>query len=207
MEPSPHHDSPSPATPAGAPTRLRWWLLGTAVVLLGVVTVLFARWAAPIFTREQLASWVKEAGAWGPLVLLGMQAMQIMVAPIPGIFVPILAGVFYGPVVGPLLTMGGTLIGSAVAYWIGRLAGRVVAERWIGKPTLDKAHDLLQGKRWLALAAIFLIPFSPADALCFVSGIVGMGWAPFTAAVLVGRLPKDVLIAAGAALGWNHFGF
>jgi len=24
---------------------------------------------------------------------------------------------------------------------------------------------------------------------------------------LVGRLPKDILISAGAALGWNHLGF
>ncbi|HEY6571918.1 MAG TPA: VTT domain-containing protein [Candidatus Eisenbacteria bacterium] len=199
-------DAPPPSAPNGATNHLRWWLLAVAVVALLVVTILFAKWAAPIFTRENLASWVKSAGAWGPLVLLGMQAVQILAAPIPGVFVPILAGMFYGPIVGPLLTMGGTLIGSATAYWIGRLAGRVVAERWIGKPALDKAHDLLHGKRWLALAVIFLIPFSPADALCFVSGIVGMGWGPFTAAVLVGRLPKDVLIAAGAALGWSHFG-
>ena len=207
MEPESHDETPPPIAPNGAPKRLRWWLLGAAVVVLLVATVLFARWAAPIFTRENLASWVKSAGAWGPLVLLGMQAVQILAAPIPGVFVPILAGMFYGPVVGPLLTMGGTLIGSAVAYWIGRLAGRVVAERWIGKPALDKAHDLLQGKRWVALAVIFLIPFSPADVLCFVSGIVRMSWGPFTLAVLVGRLPKDVLIAASAALGWNHFGF
>ncbi|MEK7314558.1 MAG: VTT domain-containing protein, partial [Candidatus Eisenbacteria bacterium] len=202
----PRRSAPPSAAPQGTPNRLRWWLLGAALVAVAAATLLFLRWVLPIFTREHLTAWVKEAGAWGPLVLLGMQALQILVAPIPGVFVPIMAGVLYGPVVGPLLTMAGTLIGSAVAYWIGRLAGRVVAERWIGKPALDKAHDLLQGKRWLALAAIFLIPFSPADALCFVSGIVGMGWGPFTAAVLVGRLPKDVLFAAGAALGWSRFG-
>lgn len=206
MEPLPPRDAPSPDAGRGAPRRLRWWLLAAGILLLAVVTILFARWAAPIFTREHLAAWVKAAGAWGPLVLLGMQAVQILAAPIPGVFVPILAGMFYGPIVGPLLTMGGTLLGSALAYWIGRLAGRVVAERWIGKPALDKAHDLLHGKRWIALALIFLVPFSPADALCFVSGIVGMGWGPFTAAVLVGRLPKDILIAAGAALGWSRLG-
>lgn len=206
MQTEPPRDAPPASAPRGVPPRYRWWLLGAGVVLLAVVTILFVKWAAPIFTREHLAAWVKAAGAWGPLVLLGMQAVQILAAPIPGVFVPILAGVFYGPIVGPLLTMGGTLVGSATAYWIGRLAGRVVAERLLGKEALDKAHDLLHGKRWVALAVIFLIPFSPADALCFVSGIVGMGWGPFTAAVLVGRLPKDVLIAAGAALGWSHFG-
>ncbi|HET9952104.1 MAG TPA: VTT domain-containing protein [Candidatus Eisenbacteria bacterium] len=182
------------------------WLLALGVAALGAVTVAAARWAAPVFTREHLEGWVQAAGAWGPFVLLGIQALQILAAPIPGVFVPILAGVFYGPVVGPLLTMGGTLVGSAAAYWIGRSAGHAVAERWVGKPALDKAHALLDGKRWIALAVVFLIPFSPADALCFVSGTIGMRWALFTAAVLLGRLPKDILISASAALGWNHFG-
>jgi uncharacterized membrane protein YdjX (TVP38/TMEM64 family) len=199
---APHPISPSLEEHGRRP----WWhfaLLAAAFIVLGV---LVARWVGPIFTRQTLAEWVRSAGPWGPFVLLGVQAAQILIAPIPGIFVPILAGVFYGPVVGPLLTMAGTLLGSTAAYWIGRSAGRAVAERWIGAPALDRAHALLGGKRWLALAVIFLIPFSPADALCFVSGMAGMGWGPFTAAVLAGRLPKDVLIAAGAALGWNQMG-
>jgi len=192
------------ATPPPRRVRRGVILLG-AVVLIGVA-IAVAWWAAPVFTRARLESWVRAAGAGGPFVLLGLQALQILAAPIPGVFVPILAGVLYGPIVGPLLTIGGTLIGSAAAYWIGRSAGRAVAERFIGKPALDRAHDLLAGKRWMALALLFLIPFSPADSFCFISGIAGMGWGPFTAAVLLGRLPKDILISAGAALGWNQFG-
>jgi uncharacterized membrane protein YdjX (TVP38/TMEM64 family) len=200
-------DTPAPPPlPTPDPKRFRWWLLALGVVLVVVSTLAAARWAAPIFTREHVGAWVERAGAWGPFVLLGIQALQILAAPIPGLFVPILAGVFYGPVVGPLLTMGGTLVGSACAYWIGRSAGRPVAERWVGKPAIDRAHSMIDGKRWIALAVVFLIPFSPADALCFVSGIIGMRWGLFTAAVLLGRLPKDVLISVSAALGWSHFG-
>jgi uncharacterized membrane protein YdjX (TVP38/TMEM64 family) len=201
MESAPAPTSPRPPSP------VRPWVIVLGVVVLLGITILVAIWAAPWFTRARLESWVRAAGTWGPFLLLGLQALQILAAPIPGVFVPILAGVFYGPVLGPLLTMGGTLVGSAVAYWIGRSAGRAVAERFIGKEALERAHALLAGKRWVALAVIFLIPFSPADSLCFISGIAGMGWGPFTAAVLLGRLPKDILISAGAALGWNQFGF
>ena len=182
--------------------RSHWWILGAVVLVVVLGTTAAAWWAAPFFTRAKIESWVHAAGLWGPLVLLGLQALQIVAAPIPGVFVPIMAGVLYGPIVGPLLTMGGTLVGSAGAYWIGRSAGHAVAERYIGAPAMARAHELLQGRRWIALALIFLIPFSPADALCFVSGTVGMRWDLFTAAVVLGRLPKDVLIAAGAALGW-----
>ncbi len=189
-----------------APPRRTWWIAGLVVAGLAVAGWGAAQWLGPYFTRARLETWVEAAGAWGPLLLLGAQAAQILVAPIPGVFVPILAGVLYGPILGPLVTMGGTLLGSTAAYWIGRSAGRAVAERWLGASALDQAHGMLQGKRWLALAAMFLVPFSPADALCFMAGIIGMAWAPFGAAVLIGRLPKDILIAAGAAMGWERFG-
>jgi len=199
-------DDPPGGRAQGAPTRRGWWLAALVVAALALGGWFAADWVAPYVTRARLEGWVRAAGAWGPLLLVGAQAAQILVAPIPGVFVPILAGLFYGPVMGPLLTLVGTLLGSSAAYWIGRTAGRALAERWLGAAALERAHSMLQGKRWLALAAMFLVPFSPADALCFMAGILGMAWAPFGAAVLLGRIPKDMLIAAGAALGWERFG-
>ena len=158
---------------------------------------------APVLTKERIEGWVHGAGPWGPVVLLLLQVAQILVAPIPGVFVPLLAGLFYGPFWGPAITVAGTCIGSAAAYWIGKGGGRPVAERLIGADALERAGRLLGGKRWIALIPLFLIPFSPSDTLCFAAGIVGVEWKRFCAAVALGRVPKDVLLAAGAALGWS----
>jgi uncharacterized membrane protein YdjX (TVP38/TMEM64 family) len=160
----------------------------------------------PHISHEALKEWVKNAGAWGPVALLGVQAGQILAAPIPGVFVPLIAGVLYGPLWGSVLTAIGTAIGSTAAFAIGRGAGRKVAERWIGEPALEQAQKLIGGKRWLALIPIFLFPFSPADALCFMSGIAGVAWPQFLIVVLFGRIPKDVVIAVGSALGWSFLG-
>lgn len=158
---------------------------------------------APVLTRERVEGWIHGAGPWGPVLLLLLQAAQILVAPIPGVFVPLLAGVLYGPVWGPVITVAGTCIGSAAAYWVGRGGGRPIAERLIGVDKLARAGNLLGGKRWIALIPLFLIPFSPSDSLCFAAGVVGMEWRRFCAAVVLGRVPKDVLLAGGAALGWS----
>jgi len=171
------------------------------ILLAGIVAA--GLWLAPHVTRERLEGWVRGAGAYGPLVLVGIQAAQIVAAPIPGVFVPILAGLLYGPVIGPFVTVIGTLIGSTLAFWIGRRAGRSLAERWLGREAIEKAHALIRGKRWVALVPLFLVPLSPSDALCFMAGILGMDWRRFTIAVALGRLPKDALLAAGAALGWG----
>ncbi|HEX5032041.1 MAG TPA: VTT domain-containing protein, partial [Candidatus Eisenbacteria bacterium] len=154
---------------------------------------------APRLHRAEIEAWIRGAGVYGPLLLLAIQAGQILAAPIPGVFVPVIAGVLYGPIVGPLATSIGTILGSAGAYAIGHWGGRPLAERVAGKEQLQRAQNRMGGKRWLMLIPLFMIPFSPADALCFVAGIIEMGWRRFLTAVLLGRIPKDALVAVAAA--------
>jgi len=182
-------------------------LLRATLIFVGIGALLAAAGylLRPHVSQERLEEWVRHAGAWGPVALLGVQAGQILAAPIPGVFVPLIAGVLYGALWGSVLTAVGTVIGSSAAFWIGRGAGRRIAEKWIGKPALDQARNAIRGRRWIALIPLFLFPFSPADALCFMSGIAGVGWTHFLAAVLLGRIPKDVAIAMSAALGWDLF--
>ena len=175
------------------------------LVLVGAAFVWGAFALAPHFSREKMEAWVRGAGVWGPLLLLGIQAAQILAAPIPGVFVPVLAGIMYGPLLGPAITVAGSLIGSAAAYWIGR-SGQPLAERLVGAESLRKAQNLMRGRRWIGLATVFLLPFTPVDALCFVAGIVAMEWGPFFLAVVLGRVPKDAAVSVAAALGFRLFG-
>ncbi|HEX7076819.1 MAG TPA: VTT domain-containing protein [Candidatus Eisenbacteria bacterium] len=195
----------SPGLGGSAPPRRPAWGAIVLSSLAVAAIVAFGFWLAPHVTRARVETWVRGAGAWGPVVILAVQAAQILVAPVPGVFVPLLAGALYGPVVGALVTAVGTLLGSTAAYWIGRAAGRPMAERWIGPAAVEKAHALLRGRRWLALVPLFLFPFSPSDAICFAAGILAVPWAPYTLAVLLGRVPKDVVLAVGAALGRHAF--
>jgi uncharacterized membrane protein YdjX (TVP38/TMEM64 family) len=190
--------------PQGAAAKAGPNIGGIVIAILLVAGFVWAGIAlAPYVTRARIEDWIKGAGAWGPAVLLVIQVAQILAAPIPGVFVPIVAGVFYGPFLGAAITAVGSCIGSAAAYWIGRTGGRKVAERLIGPEPLNKASRLIGGRRWLALIPLMLFPLSPADALCFAAGIIGMKWDRFFIAVAAGRLPKDVVVAVGAALGWG----
>jgi uncharacterized membrane protein YdjX (TVP38/TMEM64 family) len=179
-------------------------------IVLAILLVALLVWVgfalAPHVTRARVEAWIQAAGPWGPVVLLAIQVGQILAAPIPGVFVPIVAGALYGPFLGAIITAAGSCIGSAAAYWIARTGGRPIAVRLIGAEPLDRAAGLIGGKRWLALIPLLLFPLSPADALCFAAGIVGMPWKRFAIAVALGRLPKDAVLAVGAALGWNALG-
>jgi len=185
-----------------APSERRFtWIhvVGIAVVLAALVWIGIA--AAPTFARGRLESYVRGVGVWGPLILLGLQIAQIIIAPIPGVFVPIVAGILYGPVLGVLIATVGTMLGSAAAFAIGSRAGMPLLRRWIGAETLARAQDLVGGRRWIALVPIFLLPFSPSDAICFIAGMIGVRADRFALAVLLGRVPKDAALAlAGAGL-------
>lgn len=193
------------STPAGGSRAGKRALLRATILFVAIGTVIgiLGYLLRPHISHEEIQEWVQSAGAWGPIALLGIQAGQILAAPIPGVFVPLIAGVLYGALWGSVLTAIGSVLGSSAAYWIGRSAGRRVAERWIGKAAIEQAQTAIRGKRWLALIPIFLFPFSPADALCFMSGIAGVGWPQFLAAVSLGRITKDVAIAISAAMGWS----
>ena len=185
---------------AGSEPRFTWV---HAIVIAAIVAALV--WigiaTAPYFTRARLEALVRGAGSWGPLILLGLQIAQILLAPIPGVFMPILAGVLYGPVVGSLIASVGMLLGSLAAYAIGSRAGVPLLTRWLGAETVARARALVGGKRWLALIPLFLLPFTPADAICFISGMIGIQPSRFFLAVLVGRLPKDcALVLVGSGL-------
>jgi uncharacterized membrane protein YdjX (TVP38/TMEM64 family) len=180
--------------------RFAWIrVVGIVAVLAALVWIGIA--TAPSFTRARLTSYVREAGVWGPLILVGLQIVQIVIAPIPGVFVPIVAGILYGPLVGVLIATVGTMIGSAAAFAIGSRAGMPLLRRWTGAETVGRAQEMVGGRRWIALVPIFLLPFSPSDAICFIAGMIGMKAGRFALAVLLGRVPKDAALAlAGAGL-------
>jgi uncharacterized membrane protein YdjX (TVP38/TMEM64 family) len=171
-------------------------VLAVLAALAGIAIV-----TAPYVQPSRLEGLIRSTGPWGPLALIGLQVAQILIAPIPGVFVPILAGILYGPGAGILITITGTLLGSGLAFAIGRRAGLPLIRRWIGDRNVERAQSLVGGRRWLALALIFLLPFTPSDAICFVAGMIGMRTSRFAPAVLLGRVPKDAaLVLVGAGL-------
>ncbi len=181
------------------------WMPLLVLIALGVLMVWIAIVSAPHFTRARVETFLRGTGVWGPLLLFGLMVAQILIAPIPGVFMPILAGALYGPWVGMLIAAGGTLVGSAGAYFIGSRAGVPLLRRLVGPRNVERAQAMVGGRRWIALVPLFLLPFTPADAICFVSGMIGIGATRFALAVLLGRVPKDSALALAGA-GLIHLG-
>jgi uncharacterized membrane protein YdjX (TVP38/TMEM64 family) len=139
--------------------------------------------------REQVAAEIRAAGAWGPVVIIGLSVAQTVVAPIPGQMTNFVAGYIYGPWLGLLYSWAGLVLGAAIAMLLARYAGRPVIERLVSPSLLDRVDGLAAGKGLGFFFLFFLIPGLPDDLLCFVIGLTTLPLRIMLPMAAIARLP------------------
>ncbi|REK15961.1 MAG: TVP38/TMEM64 family protein, partial [Actinobacteria bacterium] len=145
-------------------------------------------------SADEFRDWVEGFGAWGPLVFLGAQAIQVIVAPVPGAVFPPVGSLAFGPWPALVLSLAGMAIGSAVVFLAARRWGRPLALRLAGKENVDKYEGLIEARGNILLWLVFLLPLLPDDAVCALAGVSRIPFRRFMLIAVVGRVPA---VAAG----------
>ncbi len=169
--------------------RLTFTCLAFIAICLLVIYILKATgfWDK-IDSVESLRNYISSFGIYAVIIFILMQIFQVVVLPIPGV-VAIGAGVaLFGPFWGGVYSLIGILMGTFIAYFIGRKLGYKVAAFVAGKENIDKGLQLIKGKDKAVLTLMFLLPFFPDDILCFVSGLSSMSVRYFVIMVTVSRI-------------------
>lgn len=180
--------------------RIGRWLLVAGVVLAILAGVLFLwqteqgqTWLRALGDRELLERLVAQMGPWAPLVIFLAEMLQVLLAPIPGQVVGIVAGYLYGVFWGTLLCQVGLVLGSFIAIWLARQLGRPLVERIAGAAFVARIDSYVEKRGAWALFLIFLLPFLPDDTVCFIAGLTRMRIAELLLIAAVGRLPGLVV--------------
>ena len=137
---------------------------------------------------DKLQAYLERSGGWMAIIFILLQFSQVVLLPIPSTVTVVAGSVLFGPFRGSVYSLLGIMLGSLVAFLVGRYAGyRVVA--WIvGRDTLDKWLEKIKGKDKLFLSAMFLLPVFPDDVLCFVAGLSSMSLLFFVVVILLSRI-------------------
>ena len=179
------------------------WRLG-GVLLAGWLGWLCWQLGPWLWTTVQdevaLEKFVATLGLWGPLTLVGLNAVQIVVAPLPGYVMQIAAGYLYGPLWGGILGALGGLIGGMLAMGIARALGRPVVERLVGRGRLAQWTDVsFSSSTWVW----FLILLAPTgDLPYFLAGLAQISFTKILLLTLAIRVPTTMLVAAVGAGVW-----
>lgn len=137
---------------------------------------------------EKLRLYIASFGNLAVILFVIIQFLQVVVLPIPA-FITVGAGVLlFGPFYGAIFSCVGIILGSIVAFYIGKIFGYRVAKWLVGKESLDKGLKLIKGKDKIILTFMFLFPFFPDDILCFVAGITTMSPTFFIIMIFITRI-------------------
>lgn len=134
--------------------------------------------------REYIAGF----GATAVLIFIIFQFLQVIILPVPG-SVSVGVGVaLFGPLRCSIFSLIGILLGSIVAFFIGRVVGYKAVCWIVGKDDLDKWLEKMKGKDYLLLSIMFLLPLFPDDVLCFVAGLSSITWLYFIIMIIITRI-------------------
>lgn len=156
---------------------------------------------------ERFRAWVDERGIWGRLIFIGMTALQVIVALIPGEPLELGAGYAFGVLEGTLLSLTGIVLGSAIVFCFVRNFGVRVVEIFFSR---EKIHSMkfLQDSQKLNIItfAILLIPGTPKDLLAYFMGLTDMKLSTWLIISALARIPSVISSTiSGNALGTQNY--
>jgi uncharacterized membrane protein YdjX (TVP38/TMEM64 family) len=149
----------------------------------------FFQWLVLILNPESIKLFLEETGPLAPFVFILLQALQVVLAPIPMQVVGLAGGYMFGSVLGTLYSMIGLTIGTASAVWLARVFGRKLVEKFVDAKTLYKFDHLVERSGLMVFFLIFLLPALPDDAICFIAGLSTLRIGSIVFVAVLGRLP------------------
>jgi uncharacterized membrane protein YdjX (TVP38/TMEM64 family) len=167
------------------------------LALLIVAAIAIVTWREPLwatFGNQQLIQErVTAFGPWGPLATVALNALQVVLAPVPGYVIGLANGYLFGVWLGTVYSLLGLLIGSAIAMALGRVFGRPLVERLV-RPDMLCKWDRIASRRGPAFFfLIFLVPGLPDDIVAFTVGLSTLPIPKMVVLGLLGRLPGVVV--------------
>jgi uncharacterized membrane protein YdjX (TVP38/TMEM64 family) len=197
-------------------SRSRLWGTAVAVILLGVVVAAFWRALAGSPTAQllvrlyadhhYLGTELQAWGVWAPLVFVAIQALQVVIAPIPGELTGLLGGFVFGQWAGFAYSMAGLTAGSLLAFGVGRWVGAAFVRRLVSAEVWRHLGFVIEAEGAILCFVIFLIPGFPKDMLCYLFGLSPMPFWVFAVSSTAGRMPGTWMLSAqGASTAAGHY--
>lgn len=152
---------------------------------------------------EQIKSYIENKGAFGMLIFIAFQIIQIVIAIIPGEPIQLAGGYIYGTLYGFLLSTIGIMIGSVIAFYISRKLGYPIVSLLVKKEKLLEYKKKIESKKGNAILFILcLIPGVPKDALVYAVGLTPFVFKRFFLIYFIARTPAMLLASyMGAKFG------
>ncbi|HEY3067457.1 MAG TPA: TVP38/TMEM64 family protein [Methylomirabilota bacterium] len=177
--------------------RARWALVSAIMaVLLGLVVWLVVvdhpvvhfvvrLYKDKHFLKETVRSW----GWMAPLVFIAIQALQVIISPIPGEITGPVGGALFGTFWGLVYSTIGLTVGTLFCFGVGRKWGEPLVRPWLSEHHWNRMNFILEAEGAILCFILYLIPGFPKDIISYLFGISPMPFWVFAVVSTLGRIP------------------
>ncbi len=172
----------------------RWGIAAAAIVLIGLLVWFFVP-VADYIGPDELKSYGRQIAAspFAPFLVIGaFVAASSIIFPVNALIIA--AAATFGPWLGFVYSIAGTMLGSLVTYGLGRLLGRRTAQKLLGEK-LDRVRTKIVQNGIMSVATIRLVPVAPFAVVNFVAGVGRIRLFDYAIGTLLGVLPGIALLS------------
>lgn len=142
---------------------------------------------------ENVKNYILSYGNWAVVISFLLMVFQSIIAPIPAFFITFANAAIFGWQFGAFLSWSSAMAGAILCFYIARLLGRDVAEKFATKFALNEVEVFFDryGKYTILIAR--LLPFVPFDPISYAAGLTSMSAWSFIWATGLGQLPATII--------------
>ncbi|MDJ0384860.1 TVP38/TMEM64 family protein [Streptomyces sp. G-G2] len=175
-----------------------WFRLALLVVLLVAAGV-----GVLLYEPQRLLSrdWTGSLPLGTALLLFAVAYGLCTAAFVPRPLLNLGAGAVFGTQFGLVAAIGGTVLGAAVAFGLGRAMGQRALRPLLRGRWLLAADGQLSRHGFRSMLAVRIFPGVPFAAANYCAAVSRCGWVPFLLATAVGTVPNTAayVLAGGSA--------
>ncbi|MCR8897066.1 TVP38/TMEM64 family protein [Gordonia sp. GONU] len=158
-----------------------------------VALVLLGSYFIPLPSIGSVRAWGDDLGPAFPWLFFAAYAV-VTIAPIPRSTFTVMAGIFFGPVVGFVGAMIASSIAAVAAFGLVRALGRDRVRPFLKKPVVKAVEYRLERRGWLAVGSLRLIAACPFSVANYCSALSSVRPVPFTVASIIGMAPGTAAV-------------
>ena len=166
------------------------------IVFAAIIFIVFKQ-----FNIEYIRSLVLQAGVYAPLVFMLIKILTIVLAPMSGFPMFLLAGPLFGFVKGYLYILIADFIGTTIAFHLSRKYGTKIVYRVVpkkGKKFIKKTLSSLENWRGITITRLVL-PLQ--DVISYAAGLTKISYKEFIiSSTIVKAISFALLVALGLTL-------
>lgn len=164
--------------------------IGLAALCGAFVVILAKAWLDGRFDSvETFQKYVAGFGLAAPLFLVAVQAAQVILPVLPGLFGCVVGTMMFGAAGGFWCNYIGISAGSIIAFWLARKYGSVLVSRMFPGEKYEKWATWAAGSRFYTMVLFLgmVLPLFPDDYFCYFTGLTKMSARKFVAIILLGK--------------------